>query len=106
MNRQLTLPNDPGVRALMAESAVSLGRSAAAEPSRWSSETGGPTSESWTRLTVDDFIRKAEHQFGTSGLEITRLLGGYRLTDRLASDDVRRLCESMGLPAADFGLDP
>lgn len=90
----------------MAGSAASLARSAAAEPSRWSSETGGPTWESWTRLTVDDFIRRAEHQFGTSGREITRLLGGYRLTDRLASDDIRLLCESIGLPAEDFGLDP
>ena len=60
----------------------------------------------WDRPTVGEFIRRAEHQFGTSGDQVSRLLAGYRRSERLASNDVRELCDRLGLPATDFGVDP
>jgi len=55
---------------------------------------------------VGEFIRRAEYQFGTSADELSRVLVGYRRSDRLASGDVRELCDRMGLPATDFDVDP
>jgi len=60
----------------------------------------------WNRPTVGEFIQRVEHQFGTPGDEVSRLLAGYRRNDRLASGDVRELCDRIGLPATDFGVDP
>ena len=62
--------------------------------------------EPWDRLTVGRFIDLTEHQFGSAADEAIQLLAGYRSSDRLTEADIRMLCDRLGLPAADFGVDP
>jgi hypothetical protein len=60
----------------------------------------------WDRPTVAEFIQRVEHQFGFDADATGLLLDGYRGSDRLAEEDIRLLCDRLGLPATEFGVDP
>lgn len=60
----------------------------------------------WHGPTVGEFVERVEHEFGAAS-DLTRLLGnGMQSDDSLAPADVRDLCNQLGVPAEDFGVEP
>ena len=60
----------------------------------------------WRGPTVAEFVERVEREFGAAG-DLTRLLDDGMLRDEpLAPADVRDLCDQLGVPAEDFGVEP
>ncbi len=60
----------------------------------------------WAGPTVAEFAARVESEFGTPG-DLTRLLREGMLPDEsLEPDEVRELCDQLGVPAEDFGVEP
>ena len=60
----------------------------------------------WDGPTVREMVERVEHQFGaTPGLSGLFALG-FGSDEWLTPGDVQAVCDHLGLPAADFGVDP
>ena len=60
----------------------------------------------WEGPTVGEFVERVEREFGAAP-DLTRLLGeGLLDTESLAPAEVRELCDQLGVPAEDFGVEP
>ncbi len=60
----------------------------------------------WVGPTLGEFIERAEHEFGADRSLAARMLTGLGPGDNLTASDVRELCDQLGVPAADFGVEP
>jgi hypothetical protein len=60
----------------------------------------------WDSLTLRDLVERVEHQFGeTPGLSSVFSLG-LGSDEWLTPGDIQAVCDHLGLPAEDFGVDP
>lgn len=60
----------------------------------------------WDSLTLSDLVERVEHQFGaTPGLSGVFALG-FGSDEWLTPGDIQAVCDHLGLPAEDFGVDP
>ena len=60
----------------------------------------------WDGPTVGEFVERVEREFGAAP-DLTRLLGdGWLKSECLAPAEVRDLCNQLGVPAEDFGVEP
>ena len=62
--------------------------------------------QSWTGPTVGEFSRRIEHEFGMTLDLVGPFLAGMSRSERLGASDVRVVCEQLGLPPEDFGVEP
>ena len=62
--------------------------------------------QSWTGPTVGEFSRRIEHQFGVGSDLVGPFLAGLSGSERMGAEDVRAVCEQLGLPPEDFGVEP
>ena len=62
--------------------------------------------ELWDGPTLRELVDRVEHQFGqTPGLASVFTLG-FGSDEPLTPGDIQAVCDHLGLPAEDFGLDP
>jgi hypothetical protein len=60
----------------------------------------------WDSITLRELVERVEHQFGeTPGLSGVFALG-FGSDEWLTPGDIQAVCEHLGLPAEDFGIDP
>lgn len=60
----------------------------------------------WDSLTLRELVARVEHQFGeTPGLSSVFALG-FGSDEWLTPGDIQAVCDHLGLPAEDFGVDP
>jgi hypothetical protein len=60
----------------------------------------------WDSLTLRELVERVEHQFGTApGLSSVFALG-FGSDEWLTPGDIQAVCDHLGLPAEDFGVDP
>ena len=60
----------------------------------------------WDSLTLRELVERVEHQFGaTPGLSGVFALG-FGSDEWLTPGDIQAVCDHLGLPAEDFGVDP
>lgn len=58
----------------------------------------------WHEPTLGEFVRQVEHGFGRH-LDLSSLRhAGFSRDEPLDPDDIRELCDLLGLPPEDFGL--
>ena len=77
-------------------------------PAAWASVLAAPSEgdELWDGPTMRELVERVEHQFGqTPGLASIFTLG-FASDEPLTPGDIQAVCDHLGLPAEDFGLDP
>ena len=62
--------------------------------------------ESWEGPTLRELVERVEHQFGQAPALTTVFMMGFARDEALTPGDVQAVCDHLGLPAEDFGLDP
>lgn len=62
--------------------------------------------ESWEGPTLRELVEKVEHQFGQTPALATLFTMGFARDEELTPGDIQAVCDHLGLPAEDFGLDP
>lgn len=84
----------------------------AAPPARWtgvSSAAHQPdelSEEFWDGPTLRELVDRVEHQFGQTPALAGVYMLGFGRDEPLTPGDIQAVCEHLGLPATDFGLDP
>ena len=73
-------------------------------PSLIQRSSDAPSRSSWSRVTLAEFSRQVEREFGASlgpsGIRST----GLTPDEFLRPDTVRAVCEQLGVPPEDFGV--
>jgi hypothetical protein len=65
-----------------------------------------PSTSLWRPLTFGEFSSRMKREFGISSSVSGASLGGFQLRDQLGPSDIRWLCQQVGAPAEDFGVEP
>ena len=56
-------------------------------------------------MTFREFATRMENEFGVRASGSGLLATGFRASDKLEPYDIRCLCDQVGVPAEDFGVD-
>ena len=62
--------------------------------------------ELWEGPTLRELVEHVEHQFGQTPALAGVFTLGFGRDEPLTPGDVQAVCDHLGLPATDFGLDP
>ena len=62
--------------------------------------------ELWEGPTLKELVERVEHQFGQTPALAGVFTLGFGRDEPLTPGDIRAVCDHLGLPATDFGLDP
>ena len=69
-------------------------------------EKPGLAATHWRRLTFGEFASRLEREFGVAATAASGLgSAGFSSRDRLEPSDIRWLCNQVGVPAEDFGIE-
>lgn len=65
-----------------------------------------PEDELWEGPTLKELVERVEHQFGQTPALAGVFTLGFGRDEPLTPGDIQAVCDHLGLPAEDFGLDP
>ncbi len=68
------------------------------------SEPSVLSSSSWRRPSFEEFIERLQGEFGPMSEMTTVLAVGLGPRERLDPEDVKALCQLLGVPPEDFGV--
>lgn len=71
----------------------------------FSTEDLGQSATRWRRLTFGEFASRLQREFGVATAASGLGSAGFRSRDRLEPSDIRWLCDQVGIPAEDFGIE-
>lgn len=60
----------------------------------------------WDGPTLRELVERVEHQFGQAPALSGVFMLGFAPDEPLTPGDIQAVCDHLGLPAEDFGLDP
>ena len=75
-------------------------------PERARREVAHNWDELWEGPTLRELVEHVEHQFGQTPALAGVFTLGFGRDEPLTPGDVQAVCDHLGLPATDFGLDP
>jgi len=77
-------------------------------PAAWGNVPPTPADEDefWDGPTLLELVQRVEHQFGQTPALAGVFMLGFGRDEPLTPGDIQAVCDHLGLPAEDFGLDP